>query len=178
MTKTTSKKLLALLLAVIMSLSLLPVSVLAAGLDGEPEDAPQVTAPVEQQEDDTQAPTDETEDKTDDAAPADETGDKTEDAAPADETEDKTDDAAPADETEDKTDDAVLPIDETDVVPTAWYSTDKYEYNIMFLDCGRKYFSVDSIKTIIDNASSAGFNYIQLAVGNDGLRFLLNDMSL
>ena len=200
MTKTTSKKLLALLLAVIMSLSLLPVSVLAAGLDGEPEDAPQVTAPVEQQEDDTQAPTDETEDKTDDAVlPTDETGDKTDDAAPsddaqapsddaqapaddaqapADETEDKTDDAAPTDETEDKTDDAVLPIDEADVVPAAWYSNDVYEYNIMFLDCGRKYFSVDNIKQIIDNASAAGFNYIQLAVGNDGLRFLLNDMSL
>lgn len=53
-----------------------------------------------------------------------------------------------------------------------------YEYNIMFLDCGRKYFSVNSIKQIIDNASAAGFNYIQLAVGNDGLRFLLDDMSL
>ena len=49
---------------------------------------------------------------------------------------------------------------------------------IVFLDCGRKYFSVDSIKKIIDNAAAAGFNYIQLAVGNDGLRFLLDDMSL
>lgn len=49
---------------------------------------------------------------------------------------------------------------------------------IFFLDCGRKYFSVDNIKKLIDNASAAGFNYIQLAVGNDGLRFLLNDMSL
>lgn len=48
----------------------------------------------------------------------------------------------------------------------------------MFLDCGRKYYSVDNIKKIIDNASAAGFNYIQLAVGNDGLRFLLDDMSL
>lgn len=57
-------------------------------------------------------------------------------------------------------------------------SKNSYDYNIMFLDCGRKYYSVDSIKQIIDNASAAGFNYIQLAVGNDGLRFLLNDMSL
>ena len=53
-----------------------------------------------------------------------------------------------------------------------------YKYNIMFLDCGRKYYSVDSIEKIINNASAAGFNYIQLAVGNDGLRFLLDDMSL
>lgn len=57
-------------------------------------------------------------------------------------------------------------------------SKNSYDYNIMFLDCGRKYFSVDSIEKIIDNASAAGFNYIQLAVGNDGLRFLLDDMSL
>lgn len=57
-------------------------------------------------------------------------------------------------------------------------SKDSYDYNIMFLDCGRKYYSVGSIKQIIDNASAAGFNYIQLAVGNDGLRFLLDDMSL
>lgn len=49
---------------------------------------------------------------------------------------------------------------------------------IFFLDCGRKYFSVKNIKQLIDNASAAGFNYIQLAVGNDGLRFLLDDMSL
>lgn len=53
-----------------------------------------------------------------------------------------------------------------------------YEYSIMFLDCGRKYYSVDSIKALIDNASAAGFNYIQLAVGNDGLRLLLDDMKL
>lgn len=57
-------------------------------------------------------------------------------------------------------------------------SKNAYDYNIMFLDCGRKYYSVDSIEQIIDNASAAGFNYIQLAVGNDGLRFLLDDMSL
>ena len=57
-------------------------------------------------------------------------------------------------------------------------SKNAYDYNIMFLDCGRKYYSVGSIKQIIDNASAAGFNYIQLAVGNDGLRFLLDDMSL
>lgn len=57
-------------------------------------------------------------------------------------------------------------------------AVDGYDYSIMFLDCGRKYYSVDSIKKLIDNAAAAGFNYIQLAVGNDGLRLLLDDMSL
>lgn len=53
-----------------------------------------------------------------------------------------------------------------------------YELSIVMLDCGRKYFSVDSIKQIIDNAAAAGFGYIMLGVGNDGMRFLLDDMSL
>lgn len=53
-----------------------------------------------------------------------------------------------------------------------------FDLSIVILDCGRKYFSVDSIKQIIDNASAAGFGYIMLGVGNDGMRFLLDDMSL
>lgn len=68
--------------------------------------------------------------------------------------------------------------DETPAEPMAGTGANGFEYKIVFLDCGRKYFSVDSIKTIIDNAAAAGFNYVQLAVGNDGMRFLLNDMSL
>lgn len=49
---------------------------------------------------------------------------------------------------------------------------------VVHLDAGRKYFSVDSIKKIIDNAYADGYNYLELGVGNDGLRFLLNDMSV
>lgn len=49
---------------------------------------------------------------------------------------------------------------------------------VVHLDAGRKYFSVDSIKEIIDNASADGYNYLELGVGNDGLRFLLDDMSV
>ncbi len=55
--------------------------------------------------------------------------------------------------------------------------TDSF-FKIVFVDCGRKYFSVSSLKKIIDNAAEAGFNYVELGVGNDGLRFLLDDMSL
>lgn len=56
--------------------------------------------------------------------------------------------------------------------------TPSLDYRIVHLDCGRKYFSVDNIKSIIDTASEAGFNYLELAVGNDGLRLLLDDMSV
>lgn len=51
-------------------------------------------------------------------------------------------------------------------------------YRIVHLDNGRKYFSVDSTKKIIDTMAAAGYNYLELAVGNDGMRFLLDDMSL
>lgn len=130
---TTSKKLLALLLAVIMSLSLLPVSVLAAGLDGEPEDAPQVTAPVEQQEDD---------------------------AAPTDET-----DVVPA------------ALDEAEEVQARDTSKDGF-IRIFHLDCGRKYFTADEINGIIDKLAENHYTHIQLAFGNNGFRFLLDDMSV
>lgn len=51
-------------------------------------------------------------------------------------------------------------------------------YKIFHLDCGRKYFSVDQIKAIIDMIAANDYNTLELAVGNDGLRFLLNDLSL
>ena len=46
------------------------------------------------------------------------------------------------------------------------------------LDCGRKYFPAEQIKKLIDDASGAGFNALELAFGNDGFRFFLEDMSL
>lgn len=49
---------------------------------------------------------------------------------------------------------------------------------IFHLDCGRKYFSVSEIEGIIDQLAENHFTHIQLAFGNDGFRFLLNDMSL
>ena len=51
-------------------------------------------------------------------------------------------------------------------------------YKIFHLDCGRKYFSVDQIKAIIDVMAENDYNTLELAVGNDGLRFLLDDMSV
>ena len=53
-----------------------------------------------------------------------------------------------------------------------------YDKSIVMVDAGRKYFSVDSLKSIIDSASSAGMHYVMLGLGNDGMRFLLDDMTL
>ena len=49
---------------------------------------------------------------------------------------------------------------------------------IFHLDCGRKYFSVSEIEGIIDQLAENHFTHLQLAFGNDGLRFLLDDMSV
>lgn len=51
-------------------------------------------------------------------------------------------------------------------------------YRIVHLDCGRKYFSVANIKKLIDTMAQYGYNQLQLAFGNGGCRFLLDDMSL
>ena len=52
------------------------------------------------------------------------------------------------------------------------------QYRIVHLDCGRKYFSKDWIIALMYEAKAAGYNQVQLAFGNKGLRFLLDDMSV
>lgn len=56
-------------------------------------------------------------------------------------------------------------------------SNDDSFYRIVHLDCGRKYFSKDWIIALLNEMKADGYNQLQLAFGNDGLRFLLNDMS-
>lgn len=58
-------------------------------------------------------------------------------------------------------------------------SADSTEFmRIFHLDCGRKYFSVSEIEGIIDQLAENHYTHLQLAFGNDGLRFLLDDMSV
>lgn len=49
---------------------------------------------------------------------------------------------------------------------------------VLHLDCGRKYFTKDWIIALLNEMASAGYTHLQLAFGNDGLRFLLDDMSV
>lgn len=49
---------------------------------------------------------------------------------------------------------------------------------IFHLDCGRKYFSVTEIEGIIDQLAANHYTHLQLAFGNDALRFILGDMSV
>lgn len=67
------------------------------------------------------------------------------------------------------------------VLPTAVFAGEESGntfYRIFHLDCGRKYFSVEQIKALIDTLAANRYTHIELAVGNDGLRFLLDDMSV
>lgn len=67
----------------------------------------------------------------------------------------------------------------TTVNTTSSGSADSTEFmRIFHLDCGRKYFSVSEIESLIDTASENNYTHVELAIGNDGLRFLLGDMSL
>ena len=47
---------------------------------------------------------------------------------------------------------------------------------VISIDAGRKYFTLDQLKRIVDKASELGYSDVHLLLGNDGLRFLLDDM--
>ena len=49
---------------------------------------------------------------------------------------------------------------------------------IVHLDCGRKYFTVEWVERLIDEMAKNGYTHLELAFGNDGLRFLLDDMDI
>lgn len=145
---TTGKKLLALLLALIMSVSLLPVSVFAAAVD-VPETELQVTEPVEE---DMQEP-----EVTDVEGEGDADVQNMEGGA-----------AVYADAAQ------INYVEKTKSVPLK----DGTFYRIVHIDCGRKYFSVTDLKKIIDYAAASNYTHVELAFGNDGLRFLLDDMEV
>lgn len=145
---TTSKKLLALLLALIMTVSLLPMSVFAAAVD-VPETEPQVTEPVEE---DMQEP---------EVTVVEGEGD-------ADVQNMEGGAAVYADAAQ------INYVTKTQGVPLK----DGTFYRIVHIDCGRKYFSVTDLKKIIDYAAASNYTHVELAFGNDGLRFLLDDMEV
>lgn len=174
------KKLFSVLLALIMVAGLLPASVLAEG-EGNADSTPAPTEAVQ---------------PTESAEPTAPTETETPEVTEVPEPTPENPAATQGEPTAEPTDEGIMPANvlaagENGVeLKKEWLNPQSkgithpsdgfYDgfYRIMFIDNGRKYFSVDSIKKLIDNASAAGFNYLQLAVGNDGMRFLLKDMSL
>lgn len=70
------------------------------------------------------------------------------------------------------------PVDEEEEVVVARYTGNDGFLRIFHLDCGRKYFSVSETEGIIDQLAENHYTHIQLAFGNEGFRFLLNDMKV
>lgn len=165
---TTGKKLLALLLALIMSVSLLPMSVFAADLGTE--------APIVEGQTQQDAALDESsgEEKiVDSQEPV------AEDPAPVEE--DTTENVDTTDDIATQEGDVAVQaatINYVEKKKSVSLKNDSTFYRIFLLDCGRKYFTVKEIEGIIDLLAENNFTHIELAFGNEGLRFLLDDMSL
>lgn len=49
---------------------------------------------------------------------------------------------------------------------------------MVLIDSGRGFVSVKNVKAIIDEMARCDYEYLMLGIGNDGLRFLLDDMSV
>lgn len=170
------KKLFSVLLALIMVAGLLPASVLAEG-EGNADSTPAPTEAVQPTE--SAEPTAPTET---------ETPEVTEVPEPTPENPAATVEPTQGEPTAEPTDEGIMPanvmpvqaeteinyVTKTNSVPLP----DGTFYRIVHLDCGRKYFSEAQIKQIIDYAYNYGYTHVELAFGNDGLRFLLNDMEV
>lgn len=74
--------------------------------------------------------------------------------------------------------DVLLEEDVAEAAEPAAVSSSSLDYRIVHLDCGRKYFSVEYIKSVIDTMAENGFNQLELAFGNGGLRFVLDNMDI
>lgn len=73
---------------------------------------------------------------------------------------------------------SLLPATVLAVEPGAATTSNSVSMRIVHLDCGRKYFTVEWVKSLIDEMAKNGYTHLELAFGNDGLRFLLDDMSV
>lgn len=163
------KKLFSVLLALIMVAGLLPASAMAGGWGAMDVDTtPELT--------ETEQPTESAEP----TKPAEtETPEVTEVPEPTPENPAATVEPTQGEPTAEPTDEGIMPANVMPVqasVAARDTSGDDY-YRIVHLDCGRKYFDVNYIKGIIDTMYLNGYNQLQLAFGNGGLRFVLDGMS-
>mgnify|MGYP002770598895 CR=1 FL=1 len=155
------KKLFSVLLALIMVAGLLPASVLAEG-EGNADSTPAPTEAVQPTE--SAEPTTPTET---------ETPEVTEVPEPTPENPATTVEPTQGEPTAEPTDEGIMPAN---VMPVQ--ANVELQYRIVHLDCGREYFTKDWIIALINEMAEAGYNQLQLAFGNGGFRFYLNNMAV
>lgn len=61
---------------------------------------------------------------------------------------------------------------------TKVYAAEKDMKRVFSIDAGRKYFSEEQLIQIVDKAYLKGYTDVQILLGNDALRFFLDDMSI
>lgn len=169
------KKLFSVLLTLIMVAGLLPASVLAEG-EGNADSTPVPTEAVQPTE--SAEPTAPTETETPEEPAV--TPEATEAPEPTPENPAATVEPTQGEPTAEPTDEGIMPANVMPVqanVAARDTSGDDY-YRIVHLDCGREYFSKDWIIALINEMAAAGYNQLQLAFGNGGFRFYLDDMSI
>lgn len=157
------KKLFSVLLALIMVAGLLPASAMAGGWGAMDVDTtPELT--------ETEQPTESAEP----TAPTEtETPEVTEVPEPTPENPAATVEPTQGEPTAEPTDEGIMPAN---VMPVQ--ANVELQYRIVHLDCGREYFTKDWIIALINEMAEAGYNQLQLAFGNGGFRFYLNDMAI
>lgn len=164
------KKLFSVLLALIMVAGLLPASAMAGGwgaMDVDTTPVPTETVqPTESAE-----PTAPTETETPEEPAA--TPEVTEVPEPTPENPAATVEPTQGEPTAEPTDEGIMPAN---VMPVQ--ANVELQYRIVHLDCGREYFTKDWIIALINEMAEAGYNQLQLAFGNGGFRFYLNDMAI
>lgn len=172
------KKLFSVLLALIMVAGLLPASAMAGGwgamdVDTTPEltETEQPAEPTPAQGEPVAEPTPEQGEPT--AEPVPTQGEPTAEPAPT-QGEPTDEGIMPANVMPVQAETEINNVTKTKSVPLP----DGTFYRIVHLDCGRKYFSEAQIEQIIDYAYKYGYTHVELAFGNDGLRFLLDDMEV
>lgn len=159
--KSSVQEAVSVLLALIMVAGLLPASVLAEG-EGNADSTPAPTEAVQPTE--SAEPTAPTET---------ETPEVTEVPEPTPENPAATVEPTQGEPTAEPTDEGIMPAN---VMPVQ--ANVELQYRIVHLDCGREYFTKDWIIALINEMADAGYNQLQLAFGNGGFRFYLNDMAI
>lgn len=157
------KKLFSVLLALIMVAGMLPASAMAGGWGAMDVDTtPELT--------ETEQPTESAEP----TAPTEtETPEITEVPEPTPENPAATVEPTQGEPTAEPTDEGIMPAN---VMPVQ--ANVELQYRIVHLDCGREYFTKDWIIALINEMAEAGYNQLQLAFGNGGFRFYLNNMAV
>lgn len=157
------KKLFSVLLALIMVAGMLPASAMAGGQGAMDVDTtPELT--------ETEQPTESAEP----TAPTEtETPEITEVPEPTPENPAATVEPTQGEPTAEPTDEGIMPAN---VMPVQ--ANVELQYRIVHLDCGREYFTKDWIIALINEMAEAGYNQLQLAFGNGGFRFYLNNMAV